>query len=736
MRLYRFVLLTTLALLPTLQARAQTSDDLLSRVKAKLVESSGPDIQSTGRSNESIKAAETLLSHLPQRDAEVDPELVAENITYALKARREFAWAQNISNELFYNDVLPYAVLDETRDRWRPQMYEVSRKLVANATTATDAAQLLNRDLFTLLKVKYSTTRKKPNQNCGETIDQGVASCTGLSVLLVNACRSVGIPARVAGVAKWADREGNHTWVEIHDGTSWRFCGAAEYDAAGLDRGWFTDAAGKAIAGDPFKAVWASSWKPTGTSFPLVWSRGDTSVSAVDVTQRYAPATSAAGQANNLAVRVWDKRGGKRVLADITFGEQRSRTFADPDDINRTAIIIDPGTRPLEVTVTFESAAAKVSVPESHRADAVLDVYFDELALTREGASSSADSAWNTYVREHKQQYTAELEANELLTSGSKMRLLQRTFGQAPATGRSLWISMHGGGGTTSEVNDKQWKNQIELYKPDEGIYVAPRATGDTWDLWHRPEIDAHFDRLITAAAVVWGVDTRRVYLMGYSAGGDGVYQLAPRMADRFAAAAMMAGHPNDAAPINLRNLPFAILMGGKDTAYDRNKVAQKWADDLEQLHSQDQDGYVTFVRIYPEFGHWMQRKDAEVVPWMAGFTRSTWPKRVVYRSANVSTNRFYWIGAPSLPKGEVITGQVRGQEINITSTADCDVILYLHDELIDLNQPVKVTLGSTVLHDGIIARTTRSIAESLAVRADPHAIATAKLTLRLTKQQ
>ena len=41
--------------------------------------------------------------------------------------------------------------------------------------------------------------------------------------------------------------------------------------------------------------------------------------------------------------------------------------------------------------------------------------------------------------------------------------------------------------------------------------------------------------------------------VVGYSAGGDGVYQLAPRMADSWAAAAMMAGHPNGVSPLSLR---------------------------------------------------------------------------------------------------------------------------------------------------------------------------------------
>ncbi|MFM8642358.1 MAG: polyhydroxyalkanoate depolymerase, partial [Phycisphaerales bacterium] len=106
-------------------------------------------------------------------------------------------------------------------------------------------------------------------------------------------------------------------------------------------------------------------------------------------------------------------------------------------------------------------------------------------------------------------------------------------------------------------VNDAQWENQKRLYSPPEGVYVAPRAPTNEWNLWHQGHVDALFDRLIENLVMCERVDPDRIYLMGYSAGGDGVYQLAPRMADRFAAAAMMAGHPNEAVPDGLRNLPF-----------------------------------------------------------------------------------------------------------------------------------------------------------------------------------
>ena len=57
-------------------------------------------------------------------------------------------------------------------------------------------------------------------------------------------------------------------------------------------------------------------------------------------------------------------------------------------------------------------------------------------------------------------------------------------YGNAPFGERSLWISMHGGGGTTQQFNNGQWNNQKRLYRPTEGIYVAPRAPWNAWNMW------------------------------------------------------------------------------------------------------------------------------------------------------------------------------------------------------------------------------------------------------------
>ena len=42
------------------------------------------------------------------------------------------------------------------------------------------------------------------------------------------------------------------------------------------------------------------------------------------------------------------------------------------------------------------------------------------------------------------------------------------------------------------------------------------------------------YDRLIENMILFENVDPNRVYFLGYSAGGDGVYQIAPRLVEKY----------------------------------------------------------------------------------------------------------------------------------------------------------------------------------------------------------
>ena len=327
-----------------------------------------------------------------------------------------------------------------------------------------------------------------------------------------------------------------------------------------------------------------------------------------------------------------------------------------------------------------------------------------------------------------------EFDGGELHIGDLKMPFWFKAYGDAPETGRSLFISMHGGGGAPKRVNDRQWENQKRLYEPKEGIYVAPRAPTDKWNLWHQGHIDEFYDRLIEMMVAHENVNPNRVYVMGYSAGGDGVYQLAPRIADRLAAAAMMAGHPNETKPDGLRNIGFTLFMGGKDAAYKRNEIAAEWKEKLAALKKGDPDGYEHEVTIFPDFGHWMQRKDAVGVPWMAKFDRKQWPHRIVWLQDDVTHNRFYWLqlADADVKARQRITAKCDGQSITVEAEVNSPMTLLLHDDLVNLDQPIHVTLNAHQLKPISAKRTIGAIADSIARYGAARSIPTASARISL----
>jgi len=271
------------------------------------------------------KAAQFLVDNMPAKDRDsITNEFLIANLELAFKARSEFPWAAAVPEAIFLNDVLSYAVFDEPRDPWRAEFYQKASTIAkeANAKTATEAAQALNKNIFKLVNVHYNTGRKRPNQSAKESIEIGKATCTGLAIILVEACRSIGIPARAVGTPMWTNERGNHTWVEVWDG-DWHFTGADEYDAAGLDRGWFVGDASTAKADVPRYSIYATSWKRDGLTFPMVWSH-NSDVSAVNVTSRYARKNEA-DEFVEVGVRLWDKAQGKRLEARLCIFDGHRR---------------------------------------------------------------------------------------------------------------------------------------------------------------------------------------------------------------------------------------------------------------------------------------------------------------------------------------------------------------------------------------------------------------------------
>ncbi|MEZ6073508.1 MAG: transglutaminase-like domain-containing protein [Pirellulales bacterium] len=313
---------------------------------------------------------EFLVAYMPLRDLTSLPaEFLLENVEYAYRAYDESPWKDGVPQDVFLNDVLPYANITERRDNWRKSFYEKFKPLVAGIKTPGEAAVVLNQQLFPLLKVKYSTKRRRADQGPEETIESGIATCSGLSILLIDACRAVGVPARFVGIPMWPDGSGNHSWVEVWD-QGWHFTGAAEPAGDELDRAWFNERASGALRDEIEHAIFAVSYRKTPQVLPLRWGDDSNVIYTVNVTDRYAgKAPELSDGQVRVMFRVLDgAENTERVAAEIEVHDAQgtllfSGTTKDERfDLNDHLVAVLPRDAELHVHVCHDKAVLDARV--------------------------------------------------------------------------------------------------------------------------------------------------------------------------------------------------------------------------------------------------------------------------------------------------------------------------------------------------------------------------------------
>ncbi|MBO7307669.1 MAG: transglutaminase domain-containing protein [Alistipes sp.] len=243
-----------------------------------------------------VKDMEFLIINMLDSDRNEMPlDLLKENVEYATLVREKYEWTKAMPEEVYQHDVLPFHVVDEVRDAWRKELYEMFAPAVDTCKTMYDAVCAVNANIPALTGVHYNTKREKTNQSPRESMRQGMASCTGLAILLVDAYRAVGIPARFAGTASWHDNRGNHSWTEVWLDGEWRV--TEYYFPSQLDHLWFMPDASKAKAENRTYAIYATRFGQADDWFPMVWADGDVegrpieelphTIGAENVTERY-----------------------------------------------------------------------------------------------------------------------------------------------------------------------------------------------------------------------------------------------------------------------------------------------------------------------------------------------------------------------------------------------------------------------------------------------------------------
>jgi transglutaminase-like putative cysteine protease len=666
-----------------------------------------------------------LVEHLPERDLRsLDPDALRTNVDLAYRARAEVPWGPSLPEAVFLDAVLPHAVATEPRDPMRAEFHDRYLPLVRDCKTPGEAALKINEHLFKDYKVSYNTRRLRTDQNARESIAQGMATCTGLSIMLAEACRAVGVPARIAGIHSWPGRGGNHTWTEVwSDG--WHFVGAAEPDPAGLDHAWFVGDAARAIASEREHAIWATRYRPTGEFAALVWARGET-VPSENVTERYTKGRAPAP--DRLMVEV--RRGGERVEADVQVLALASadrclvgRSLGPTADINQHLNApVAPGTEVLVVAKQGGRAATRVAKVEGDtlvRIDlddpepppaalaAILADRFGDDDAKRDAArtllasvpfdAESRRQAWEAYKSspEHES-LRKEFDDKTVTTPDRTSPYLWREVGEKPENGWALVIAMHGGGGAPKQVNDSQWHGMFERYykdHPETGgyIYLALRAPNDEWNGFYDDAICPLVERLIRQFVLFEGVDPDRVYTLGASHGGYGAFVIGPKIPDRFAAvhASASAPTPGETRGENLRNTPFSFMVGEKDTAYGRADRCQEFAKQVEAWRDQ-YGGFPTTFEWKPGVGHSVPDRD-KVAELLASPPRDVRPKHLVWFPTDNVLARQFWLEAPEPADGAHVEAVADGNTIRLKPEGLKSVALWLDSDLVDLDKPVTI---------------------------------------------
>jgi predicted esterase len=378
--------------------------------------------------------------------------------------------------------------------------------------------------------------------------------------------------------------------------------------------------------------------------------------------------------------------------------------------------------------------------------DAPIPVAIDALAEHEE-------ALWQRYLSEQAVDPArlAEHEGRAITQAGKTMRYSMAITGQRPAQGYPLYIALHGGGGAPAEVNDAQWAAMQGYYADSigTGIYVAPRGITDEWNLHFDDAAYALYDRLIENLILLEGVDPDRVYLLGFSAGGDGVYQIAPRMADRFAAVSMSAGHDNGVRPDNLYRLPILLQVGEKDDAYDRNRAVVAFSEKLDALSDARPEGYLHDLFVHLDGAHnapWSDHdasgkpytilqhpaaalsggdratalQDTNAVHWLSRRIRTARPDRVIWDRTTIAPTRepvWYWVEAADGERVDVEL--VRRENSIVVHDVGTRLRVMLSHRMLDLRRPITIRIGEQTLTTEPTPDL-RTMAETLALRGDP----------------
>lgn len=294
---------------------------------------------------------------------------------------------------------------------------------------------------------------------------------------------------------------------------------------------------------------------------------------------------------------------------------------------------------------------------------------------------------------------------------------------------------------------------EAELFRPavDElgMIVVGPSTYGGVE--WGAPGPRALVHHALRVVKTSFLVDENRIVVCGDSDGGRGTYRTVEAEATTFAAAVPVIGSPGGVTRfVNLRNLPWLVINGAKDTIFDLAHVR-------EGVDGMKEAGFRLDWRLVEDAGHdprLFLRFAPDVRTFLGKHPRDPYPTKVEWTvdpsdgdgATRFPADTFRWIRLEEAGPSELNAtfedaGIVRGGLPRVEATRDGQrvvvrtsgvkrVTVLVSDQMLDLGKDVEVVVNEVVRFRGRVVPDPRVVLEEGRRFLDRALVFSARLTL------
>lgn len=191
------------------------------------------------------------------------------------------AWQpEEVPADIRRNYIESNMVMSEDPCDWRDTVRAIFAPAVAHCNSTREAVIYIAEHMTELTGAYYTIERRRADMNALEALAEKKISCSGQTILMVCAYRSLGIPARACGIPTWNHIRGNHSWPEVYFEGEWHMI---EFNEKDFNTGWVMENIGMLDPKHPMQKILAVH--PGGEyCFPVYQ---DKPIPAIDVTERY-----------------------------------------------------------------------------------------------------------------------------------------------------------------------------------------------------------------------------------------------------------------------------------------------------------------------------------------------------------------------------------------------------------------------------------------------------------------